>query len=45
MLFFQMLLLGGYAYAHWLIRHVKPGLQGLIHMSLLIVAVLVAIWR
>jgi hypothetical protein len=38
MLFFQMLLLGGYSYAHLLMRWVKPARQGLLHACLLLVA-------
>ena len=38
-LFFQMLLLGGYSYAHLLIRGVRPARQGLLHACLLLVAV------
>jgi hypothetical protein len=39
-LFFQLVLLGGYAYAHWLIRSVSPKWQGPIHISVLILALL-----
>jgi len=35
LLFFQMVLLGGYAYAHWLSEYVPPRRQAWIHMSLL----------
>ncbi len=35
MLFFQMLLLGGYAYAHATSRHLKPRTQALLHVILL----------
>ncbi len=38
MLFFQMLLLGGYAYAHTVSRHLKPRTQALVHFVLLIAA-------
>ena len=38
-LFFQLLLLGGYAYAHWLIRYVPPRWQGVVHIAILVVAV------
>lgn len=34
-LFFQLVLLAGYAYAHWLIRMVPPRLQGPIHLGVL----------
>ena len=37
-LFFQLVLLGGYAYSHWLIRHVPPVRQGIVHVTLLLVA-------
>ncbi len=37
MLFFQMVLFGGYTYAHFLTRR-KPGMQAIIHVSLLILA-------
>ncbi|MDT8318299.1 MAG: fused MFS/spermidine synthase [bacterium] len=36
LLFFQLLLLAGYAYAHWLANLKKLPLQGLIHLSLLV---------
>ncbi len=38
MLFFQMLLLGGYAYAHCLSSFFKPRAQGIIHLVLLAAA-------
>jgi hypothetical protein len=38
MLFFQVLLLGGYAYAHFLSRSFKPRAQAIIHLVLLAVA-------
>ena len=38
-LFFQILLLGGYAYAHLLIRKLKPRHQMLLHIVLLAAAV------
>lgn len=38
MLFFQVLLLGGYAYAHALSRHLKPRGQAVVHLALLAVA-------
>ena len=37
MLVYQLLLLGGYAYAHWLGR-LTPRRQGLVHLALLVVA-------
>jgi hypothetical protein len=39
-LFFQVLLLGGYAYAHVLTKYFSPMLQGRIHAALLAIAVL-----
>jgi spermidine synthase len=39
MVFFQSLLLGGYAYAHWSIAKLSPRRQGLVHLILLVVAV------
>src|SRR5687768_18054095 len=39
-LFFQLVLLAGYAYAHWLIRSVSPRLQGPIHLAVLVLALL-----
>ena len=39
MLFFQVLLLGGYAYAHWLTQRLKPKAQGRLHVALLVLAV------
>ncbi|TFH43006.1 MAG: hypothetical protein E4H01_12660, partial [Lysobacterales bacterium] len=38
MLFFQVLLLGGYAYAHLSIRRFKPRVQALLHLALLLAA-------
>ncbi len=42
MLFFQVLLLAGYGYAHWTIQHVDPKRQFRIHSVLLIAAILLA---
>lgn len=39
MLFFQFLLLGGYAYAHWLTTWVKPQKQAALHCLFLLAAV------
>jgi spermidine synthase len=39
MLFFQVLLLGGYAYAHWLTSWLKPQKQAALHVLLLLAAV------
>lgn len=41
MLFFQVLLTGGYAYAYWLIGRVKSIRQSVIHIALSVVALLV----
>ncbi len=41
MVFFQVLLLGGYAYAHWSIGRLNPRRQGLVHVGLLVLAVAV----
>ncbi len=38
MLFFQVLLLGGYAYAHVVSRKLKPRTQAIVHLALLVVA-------
>ena len=38
MLFFQMLLLGGYAYAHFNSRWLKPRHQAILHLALLVAA-------
>ncbi len=38
MLFFQVLLLGGYAYAHFSIRRLRPRTQVVTHLGLLLVA-------
>ena len=35
MLFFQLLLVGGYAYSHWSIRALRPRTQTLVHLALL----------
>ncbi len=40
MLFFEILLTGGYAYAYWLIGHVKAKRQGIIHITLIASAIL-----
>jgi SAM-dependent methyltransferase len=39
MLFFQLLLVGGYAYSHWSIRVLKPRTQTLVHLAFLAVAI------
>ena len=38
MLFFQLLLLGGYAYAHAVSRYLKPRTQAILHVVLLAAA-------
>ncbi|KAF0153679.1 MAG: hypothetical protein FD189_2357, partial [Elusimicrobia bacterium] len=40
MLFFQMLLLGGYLYAHLITTRLKPGAQVALHFSLILLSVL-----
>jgi spermidine synthase len=40
MLFFQTALLGGYLYAHWSARRLKPGTQAFVHAALLSVSLL-----
>lgn len=40
MLFFQVVLLGGYAYAHWLTRMPQPGHQAIVHLVVLGFAIL-----
>jgi spermidine synthase len=40
LLFFQLLLLGGYAYAHWLATALRPAKQRIVHLSLLGVSLL-----
>jgi len=39
MMFFQVLLVGGYAYAHWSARWLKPRTQAVAHLALLAAAV------
>jgi hypothetical protein len=43
MLFFQVLLTGGYAYAYWLIERVPSKRQSLVHISLIVFAFLLLI--
>src|SRR6266404_7931066 len=40
MLFFQLVLLAGYAYAHLSARFLKPRLQAVLHLALLVAAIL-----
>ncbi len=39
MLFFQLLLVGGYGYSHWSIRSLKPRTQTLVHLALLVAGI------
>src|SRR5690349_15387310 len=39
MLFFQIVLLGGYAYAHFLTRYLRPRAQAAVHSVLLVAAI------
>lgn len=39
LLFFQLLLLAGYTYAHFLIRYLKPRTQLMVHLPLLAIAI------
>src|SRR5581483_514472 len=39
LLFFQVVLLLGYLYAHWSIQHLKPKQQAMLHLGLLVVSV------
>ncbi len=41
MLFFQVVLLLGYLYAHWLHEHLNPRWQGLVHGAILLLSLLV----
>ena len=41
MLFFQLLLFGGYAYAHLLVLRLKPAAQVIVHVTLLVAALAV----
>ena len=43
MLFFQVLLTGGYAYAYWLIGRVEKRRQIIIHISLMTIAIIVLV--
>src|SRR5579872_6706071 len=51
LLFFQLLLLGGYFYAHCLIRYLKPRRQLMVHATLLALSLLTlpiipsALWK
>lgn len=40
MLFFQMVLLLGYFYSHWVVRYLTPSRQSLVHGSLLLISLL-----
>jgi hypothetical protein len=39
MLFFQVLLTGGYAYAYWLMGRVRSQRQAMVHLTLMICAI------
>src|SRR5438445_8372480 len=39
-LFFQLVLLGGYAYAHYVTHQVQLRWQGIVHLSIVLIAVL-----
>ena len=45
MLFFQVLLLLGYAYSHWVVKGLTPGRQGRLHLALLAGSVCLLIWQ
>ncbi len=40
LVFFQALLLGGYAYSHWSARSLRPGRQSRVHIALLVLSCL-----
>jgi spermidine synthase len=40
MLFFQLVLLLGYFYSHWVVRHLTPSRQSLVHAGLLLISLL-----
>lgn len=42
MLFFQLFLLAGYAYSHWLVTVLRPRTQALVHAALLVAAAALA---
>src|ERR1044071_4314150 len=44
MLFFEILLTGGYAYAYWLIERVKAKWQPLVHIALIAFALLLLVF-
>lgn len=44
MLFFQILLTGGYAYAYWLIGHIQTRRQSLVHLLLIVLAIALLAW-
>lgn len=45
MLFFQVLLVAGYAYAHWLDRRLGQRAQAGVHLALLVLAIGLLIWQ
>src|SRR5574339_1063981 len=44
MMFFQILLTGGYAYAYWLVSHVESRRQKTVHFSLITIAITLLIF-
>jgi hypothetical protein len=44
MLFFQVLLTGGYAYAYWLIGRIRTQRQSIVHVALLASAIVLLVW-
>ena len=44
MLFFQVLLTGGYAYANWLVTRLPARRQFIVHVTLMVTAVLTLLW-
>ncbi|HEX2998295.1 MAG TPA: fused MFS/spermidine synthase [Anaerolineales bacterium] len=44
MLFFQVLLTGGYAYAYWLIGRVRSKWQSVVHVALIVMAVILLVF-
>jgi len=43
MLFFQVFLLGGYSYAHWLSSRFRPRVQGIIHPAIITASLILMI--
>lgn len=44
MLFFQTLLFGGYAYAHFLSQRLQPGRQAALHLAVILTALVLVLW-